>query len=193
MVWVTLGLGSNSEPEANLSSGLDELLLQFKDLALSNVYRSKARPARSSIAQADPDKVIAGDGSSAHEGADYLNMAVGINTDLPLQDLVAALKKIEDKHSRDRSNAKPGKVSLDIDLLTYADKSGNFNGIILPRPEILTAAHVLWPLSQIAPRHKHPVLKQAFSELWQGFDKAQQPITPVQFVWHERVISKAVG
>lgn len=172
MVWVTLGLGSNSEPEANLASGLDELLLQFKDLALSNVYRSKSVNA---------------------EAPDYLNMAVGINTDLPLQDLVAALKKIETKHARDRNNVKPAKVSLDIDLLTYGDKAGNFNGTLLPRPEILTAAHVLWPLSQIAPRHKHPVLKQSFSELWQAFDKAQQPIASVQFVWHERLISKAVS
>lgn len=200
MVWVTLGLGSNSEPEANLASGLDELLLQFKDLALSNVYRSKARPSRSSKAQVGNDRgaqegVSADEAerSSAHQGADYLNMAVGINTDLPLQDLAAALKKIEDKHARDRSSAIPGRVTLDIDLLTYADKSGNFNGILLPRPEILTAAHVLWPLSQIAPRHKHPVLKQSFSDLWQAFDKKQQTIAPVEFVWHERVISKAAG
>ncbi len=113
MVWVTLGLGSNHNAADNLSSGLDELLLQFHDLALSSVFRSKAR-----------------------EGAapDYLNMAVGIETDLPLLELSALLKKIEDKHRRDRGTPKPERVTLDIDLLTYGDKSGNFDGLVLPRP-----------------------------------------------------------
>lgn len=197
MVWATLGLGSNCEPEANLASGLDELLLQFKDLALSNVYRSKARPAPSHARADDSSRMgdtsSTGDTSTAEEGADYLNMAVGINTDLPLQELAAVLKKIEAKHARDRSSGKSEKVSLDIDLLTYGDKSGNFNGIQLPRPEILTAAHVLWPLSQIAPRHKHPILKQSFLDLWKTFDRAQQAIAPVHFVWHERVVSKAAN
>ena len=55
-MWVTLGLGSNINPKDNLGSGLDALLLQFRDLALSSVYKSRAR---------------------GHEGADYLNMAVG--------------------------------------------------------------------------------------------------------------------
>lgn len=180
MPWVTLGLGSNASADANLSSCLDELLLQFHDLALSSVFQSSS--------------------ANGAAGQDYLNMVVGINTDMALQELVQVLKKIEDKHGRgrdaanaDMANAEMANaemVSLDIDLLTYGDKTGNFAGIKLPRPEILHAAHVLWPLSQVAPRHRHPVLKQTWQALWQAYD-GQQQIRPIHFVWHERVISRA--
>jgi 2-amino-4-hydroxy-6-hydroxymethyldihydropteridine diphosphokinase len=170
VVWVALSLGSNHDAENNLSSALDELLLQFHDLSLSSVFRSKAHAA------AAPD---------------YLNMAVGIDTELPLQELARLLKKIEDKHRRDRSVPKPAKVTLDIDLLLYGDKSGNFDGIALPRPEILTAAYVLWPLAQIAAKKKHPALKQSYRDLWDSFDKSRQAIAPVNFSWHERKISTA--
>ena len=169
-MWVTLGLGSNINPKGNLGSGLDALLLQFRDLALSSVYKSRAR---------------------GHEGADYLNMAVGFNTDMPLQELAALLRKIEDKHGRDRSVPHPSSITLDIDILTYGDKAGRFDNIILPRAEILEAAHVLKPLSQVAARYRHPVLKQTYAALWQAFDKPDQTLTPVGFTWHERIVSKA--
>ncbi len=169
MAWVNLGLGSNVNPEDNLSSGLDELLLEFKDLSLSSVFKSKSR---------------------GHDGPDYLNMAVGFNTDMPLQGLAVLLKKIENKHGRDRSAEHLTDITLDIDLLTYGDKAGRFDNIILPRPEILAAAHVLRPVSQIAARYKHPVLKKTYAELWKEFADKDQVLVPVAFRWHERVISK---
>lgn len=171
MVWVALGLGSNHEPEQNLASCLDELLLRFKDLQLSPVFRSSAKD---------------------QSGPDYLNMVVGIDTDLPLQELATVLKKIEDKHRRDRSTPRPASITLDIDILLYADKCGTFDRITLPRPEITTAAWVLWPLAQIAGRKKHPVLKQSYAELWQDFNKSAQNVSPVDFKWHGRVISRAL-
>jgi 2-amino-4-hydroxy-6-hydroxymethyldihydropteridine diphosphokinase len=167
MVWVALGLGSNHEAAANLASALDELLLQFHDLALSYVFRSQAQDA------AAPD---------------YLNMTVGIETDLPLQELGKLLKKIEQKHRRERDGTR---VTLDIDLLLYGDKCGNFDGIVLPRPEILTAAYVLRPLMQIAGKKKHPALKQSYRDLWEAFDKTRQPLEPVDFSWHGRTLSRA--
>lgn len=167
MVWAALGLGSNHDAEANLASALDELLLQFHDLALSYVFRSTAQDA------AAPD---------------YLNMAVGIDTDMPLHELGKLLKKIEDKHRRERGS---GRVTLDIDLLLYGDKCGNFDGIVLPRADILTAAYVLWPLVQIAAKNKHPALKQSYRDLWDAFDKTRQPLVPVNFTWHGRTISRA--
>jgi 2-amino-4-hydroxy-6-hydroxymethyldihydropteridine diphosphokinase len=167
--WVNLGLGSNINPKENLGSCLDELLLRFKDLALSSVFKSQAR---------------------GYTGPDYLNMAVGFNTDMPLQELALLLKKIEDKHGRDRTAPRLSKTTLDIDLLTYGDKAGRFDNIILPRPEILEAAHVLKPLSQVAARYKHPVLKKTYAELWKAFDNQDQILTPVGFTWHDRVISK---
>lgn len=167
MTWVTLSLGSNARPYENLSSCLDTLLLQFQDLALSFVFESQALKQPS---------------------ANYLNMAVGFETTMPLSELAALIKKIEDKHGRQRSES--SSVTLDIDLLTYGDKAGNFNGVIIPHPDIMKAAYVLWPLSQIAGKRRHPAFDKSFAELWQGFDKTSQVIAPVAFEWHGRVISR---
>lgn len=168
MVWVALGLGSNHQSAANLHSALDDLLLQFHDLALSPVFRSAARE---------------------HSGADYLNMVVGIETAVPLQELATMLKKIEDKHRRDRSTPRPAHITLDIDILLYGDKRGTFERIVLPRPDITSNSYVLWPLALLAPTRRHPALRQTYAELWQAFDKSADSICPVDFMWHDRQIS----
>ena len=42
-------------------------------------------------------------------------------------------------------------MPLDIDVLLYGELVGNFDGLVLPRAEILKNAFVLWPLSLMAP------------------------------------------
>lgn len=170
MAWVTLSLGSNLEPRQNLCSCLDSLLLAFNDLSLSSVFESEA---------------------VGFEGDNFLNMVVGLNTDLDLAALSGMLKAIEDKHGRDRTQPKFSGRTLDIDILTYDDKAGEFNGIKLPRPEITENAFVLWPLSQVSGRQKHPVLKQTFADLWAAYDRDRQHLWPVDFRWHGRLISKS--
>jgi len=168
VAWVTLSLGSNLDPVMNLTSCLDALLLQFRDLSLSSVYESEA---------------------VGFDGDNFLNMVVGFDTDLELAALSPVLKTIEDKHGRDRSQPRFSGRTLDIDILTYADKAGVFNGITLPRPEIIDNAFVLCPLAQVSGRHKHPVLKQSYSALWEAYDKQRQKLWPVDFTWHGRKIS----
>lgn len=168
MPWVTLSLGSNLDPVLNLTCCLDALLLQFNDLSLSSVFESEA---------------------VGFEGENFLNMVVGFDTDMDLVALSAVLKAIEDKQGRDRSQPRFSGRTLDIDILTYADKAGVFNGIRLPRAEITENAFVLWPLSQVSGRMQHPVLKQTFSALWKAYDKQQQKLWPVDFIWHGRLIS----
>ena len=170
MTWVTLSLGSNMDAFNQLTSCLDTLLLEFGDLSLSSVFESEA---------------------VGFEGDNFLNMAVGLNTELALSDLSVLLKSVEDKHGRDRSQPRFSGRSLDIDILTYGDKAGDFNGIQLPRPEITENAFVLWPLSQISGGQKHPVHGDSFSVLWESYDKSTQKLWPVDFKWHGRFISKA--
>ena len=174
MMWVTLSVGSNRRPYENFGSCLDMLLLQFKDLALSSVYESVAAELPANL---------------------YLNMAVGFETALPLTELVSLLKKIEDKHQRVRSLEHSTDVTLDLDLLTYGDKTGTFNGVVLPHPDITTKAYVLQPLAQIAGKKQHPLLKKSFSELARElkpqFEQGGQCLKPVSFEWHGRVLSKA--
>ena len=174
MVWVTLSVGSNTRPYENFSSCLDMLLLQFRDLALSSVYESRG---------------------DHHPATSYLNMAAGFETGLPLPELASLLKHIEDKHQRAREPLRSPEVTLDLDLLTYGEMSGSFNGVVLPHPDITAKAYVLQPLAQIAGKKRHPLLKKTFSELASElklqFEQGGQNLKPVSFEWHGRVLSKA--
>jgi 2-amino-4-hydroxy-6-hydroxymethyldihydropteridine diphosphokinase len=170
MVWVTLSLGSNIDATANLSRCLDTLLLTFRDLSFSSVFESEA---------------------VGFAGDNFLNMVVGMETDLPLEKLISQFKKIEDKSGRQRTQPRFSGRTLDIDILTYGNLVGKHEGIALPRPEITENAFVLWPLSQVAGKHKHPVLKQSFADLWLGYDKSRQKLWPVDFCWHDKLISSA--
>lgn len=169
MAWVTLSLGSNLDPVTHLTSCLDALLLQFNDLSLSSVFESEA---------------------VGFDGDNFLNMVVGVETNLPLPELSATLKGIEDKHGRDRTQPRFSGRTLDIDILTYDNLAGTFNGITLPRAEIETNAFVLWPLAQVSGKQKHPVLKQSFADMWEDYDKSRQQLWPVDFQWHGRMISR---
>jgi 2-amino-4-hydroxy-6-hydroxymethyldihydropteridine diphosphokinase len=168
VVWVTLGLGSNHDAEINLQTGLDALLLQFRDMKLSNVFESAAEQT--------------GQGT-------YLNMAVGFDTDLSLADLQTLLKKMEAKQGRNAEAAAAGKVSIDIDILTYGNQQGSVGGITLPRPQLLTCAYVLWPLSQVAAQLRHPVAGATYAALWKAFAGERSHIRPVDFNWHGRRVS----
>ncbi len=170
MVWVTLGLGSNLDAESNLHTCLDALLLQFRDMKLSNVFESAA--------------------AQSGEGT-YLNMAVGFDTDLPLAELQVLLKKLEAKQGRNAEAKAAGKVSLDIDILTYGNQQGTVAGLTLPRPQVLTDAYVLWPLSQVASQLRYPVTGETYAGLWKAFAGDRTAIRPVDFTWHGRRLSSA--
>lgn len=169
MAWVSLGIGSNCNPVDNFTSCLDALLLQFRDMKLSSVFESAAAGSDANIR--------------------YLNMAVGFECELSLEELRALLKKLEAKHGRLHDDS--SKVSLDIDILTFGNKSGEFAGLTLPRAEILTTAYVLWPLSQVAAQLRHPVVKETFATLWKNFTGDKSNIAPVNFEWHGRKLSSA--
>jgi 2-amino-4-hydroxy-6-hydroxymethyldihydropteridine diphosphokinase len=167
VVWAALSMGSNERPYDNFSTCLDELLLKFNDLQLSSVFESAALK---------------------HPGVTYLNMAVGFTTELTLPELVATLKSLEDKHRRQRGS-KETPVSIDLDVLLYGDKAARHNMLQVPHPDLDKVAYMLWPLSQIAAKKKHPQLGVTFRELWQAFDKSQQAIKPVAFEWHGRKLT----
>lgn len=168
-MWVALGLGSNREARENLAACLDALLLRFRDMATSSVFRSRA----------------AGEAG----GADYLNMVVAFECELTLPELHAFTKDVERKLGRGRDAE--GAVSIDIDILLYGELTGRHAGIELPRPQLLEAAWVLWPLAQVAGRRRHPLLKQTYKELWEHFAGDRSGITAVDFEWHGRRLSHA--
>jgi len=77
---------------------------------------------------------------------------------------------------------------LDIDILTYDDLTGVVEGVELPRGEILENAFVLCPLAELAPEGVHPALGERYSALWEGYDRASQPLDRVGFEWRGRAV-----
>lgn len=157
---VYLGLGSNIEREAHLTAGLDALAGLLSDLRCSPVFESHAVGIKS---------------------GNFFNLVVTGQTELPLLELDRRLKFIEADNGRYAPERKG--LPLDIDVLLYGEQVGNFNGLVLPRAEILKNAFVLRPLALLAPEVRHPVDGRSFAELWASAQIDQQ-LWPAAFQWH---------
>jgi 2-amino-4-hydroxy-6-hydroxymethyldihydropteridine diphosphokinase len=110
----------------------------------------------------------------------FFNFVVSAFTDLPLMELDRRLKFIEADNGRYAPDRKG--LPLDIDVLLYGEQVGNFDGLILPRAEILKNAFVLWPLSLMAPDRIHPGVGKSFATLWEEA-QIDQVLAPVAFEW----------
>ena len=110
----------------------------------------------------------------------FFNLVVVANTDLPLAELSRRLKLIEADNGRYAQDRKG--LPLDIDVLFYGDLVGNFDGLVLPRAEILKNAFVLWPLSLIAPDKLHPIVGITLSQMWADA-QIDQVLAPAAFEW----------
>ena len=157
---VYLGLGSNIDREAHIRSALHALEDAFGLLLVSPVYESE---------------------SVGFAGSNFYNLVVGIDTDLPVGELSALLRGIEDANGRVRSGPKFSPRTLDIDILTYGNACGEIDGIQLPRDEILKNAFVLRPLADIAPNDRHPETVRPFLEHWEAYDHSRQKLWPIEF------------
>lgn len=170
MTRVYISIGSNIERQKHVLAALDALQGWFGELMLSPVYESEA---------------------VGFEGAPFLNLVVGVDTTLTVAQLSARFKQLEADNGRRRDVPKFSGRTLDLDILTYGDQAGRVDGVELPRGEILKNAFVLKPLADIAPHDRHPVNGQMYAELWQSYDRDQK-LWPIDFIWQDRVISRAV-
>ena len=145
MTRVYLSLGSNIEPEKQLRAALAELRRRFGEIVVSPVYRFAA---------------------VGFDGPDFLNLAVGLDTDLAPTALNDWLHALEDRQGRRRDVPRFSSRTLDIDIVLYGDQvltgPGNLQ---IPRAE-LKHAFVLKPLVDIAASVVHPLLKKTLGELW---------------------------
>lgn len=171
MVETALSLGSNVAPHKHFTLALDALARQFGALTLSSVYESEA---------------------VGFAGDNFLNMVVLVKTDLGLAQLTHWLKALEAACGRRRAGqARFSSRTLDVDVLTYAGWHGEFDGIILPRPEITENAFVLRPMAEVAGSWRDPASGLSYETLWQRYDWPQQPLWPIDFYWGGRQISRA--
>ncbi|MBF7728500.1 2-amino-4-hydroxy-6-hydroxymethyldihydropteridine diphosphokinase [Pseudomonas sp. N040] len=164
---VFLGLGSNIEREAHLLAGLEALAALLPGLRCSPVFESAAVGIKS---------------------GPFFNLVVMAQTDLSLAELDHQLKRIEAENGRYAAQRKG--LPLDIDILLYGSQVGVFEGLLLPREEILRNAFVLWPLALLEPEGMHPGVGRSFAELWRTA-QIEQHLCPVPFAWRGRELTPA--
>lgn len=158
---IYISVGSNIEREKHTKAGLQAMYEIFGDLQLSRVYESE---------------------SVGFDGHNFYNLVVKAQTDLSIEQVCLALKKIEDQNKRQRGSEKFSPRTLDLDLLLY-DAIITRHPVELPRPEVLYNAFVLQPLAEIAADDIHPLVGKTYSTLWHEYDKTQQQLWPIQFTW----------
>lgn len=159
MARVYLSLGSNLEPQRYLRAALVELGERFGTLAVSPAYRSK---------------------SVGFDGADFINLAVGLDTELSPEALNDWLHALEDRHGRRRDVPRFSDRTLDLDIVLYDDLVQQGEGHLdIPRKE-LRHAFVLKPIADIAPQLRHPVSGATMAELWAAFPVESEPLVVEQ-------------
>lgn len=153
---VYLSLGSNVEPHRYLAAAIDELRARFGPLAVSPAYRTRA---------------------VGFDGPDFVNLAVGLDTDLPPGELNDWLHALEDRHGRRRDVPRFSDRTLDVDIVFYGQLVTEGPGHLqVPRDE-LKHAFVLRPIADIAPDFVHPVSGRSMAELWAAFPADTAPMT----------------
>jgi 2-amino-4-hydroxy-6-hydroxymethyldihydropteridine diphosphokinase len=155
---IYLGIGSNVRREANIAGALATLGGRFAPLTVSPVYEGPA---------------------VGFEGDRFYNLVVGFDTDVDLLGLHGVLAVLEERHGRRPEAPRYAPRPLDLDILLYGDRVLRVNGIEVPRRDILQYAFVLRPLADIAPDLRHPANGRRIADLWQAFDRASQPLSPV--------------
>ena len=170
MTQVFIGIGSNIDRHRHIAAALGSLSESFGELSLSPVYECEAM---------------------GFDGPPFLNLVAALATTLPLPALLEELRRIERANGYGGGAPKFSSRSLDLDLLTYGELCGEFDGVVLPRPDITTYAFVLWPLADIAGAERHPASGITYLDLRARFSPHQR-LQPVPFEWRGRDLSSRV-
>lgn len=158
MADVYVAAGSNVEPEKNLARALDEMERVFGALAISPAYRNPA---------------------VGFEGADFINLVVGLRTADPVSRVKQELERIEILCGRPRDAPKWAPRTMDLDILMYDQLVSATPGLIVPRPDLLRRAFMLKPLADVAPGLRHPTQHRTIGELWADFPAADHSLVVV--------------
>ncbi len=133
MLRVILGLGSNiGDRRANLIEAVDRL----GKTAGIDIVKTSSYYESAPVDLADQP--------------DFLNAAVAIDTALKPEELLAAVKRIEELMGREKTVDK-GPRNIDIDILLYDIVEVRLPDLKVPHPGLRERAFALIPLLEVAP------------------------------------------
>ena len=158
MTLVVLSLGSNIDREKNIQFAIARIGEAFGDLDISPIYEST---------------------SVGFDGPAFLNLVIGLRSELPVLEIRDQLRDIEGEAGRIRGRKSFDNRVLDIDILLYGDENLRPEHNI-PRDEIDKYAFVLRPLADLYPNHVHPLSGVTYASQWNDFDLAGQEMHEVE-------------
>jgi 2-amino-4-hydroxy-6-hydroxymethyldihydropteridine diphosphokinase len=154
-------MGSNLDPERNLVRAAKLLAERTELVAVSRAFKSRA--------------------VGAPQSPDFLNAAAKIHFVGSPQTLkFDVLRPIESDLGRVRTADRNAPRTIDIDIAIFG-RLVIFDqgyGLELPAPEILTQAHVILPLADLAPGAIHPQTGDTLAEIAAQF----QDIEDIEWV-----------
>ena len=95
---------------------------------------------------------------------DFLNQALEISTILGLELVLEKCIEIEAEMGREK-NVKWGPRIIDIDIIFYGEEVMESTSLTVPHPRMHNRNFVLYPLAEIIPEWKHPILGKSIAEL----------------------------
>ena len=97
----------------------------------------------------------------------FLNAAVAVRTDLPIQRILDLTQEMEREMGRTRKSVNGVHYDrpMDIDLLFYGDEKIQNDRLVLPHAHLHERRFVLEPLCDIAPEWQHPTLHKTMKDL----------------------------
>jgi 2-amino-4-hydroxy-6-hydroxymethyldihydropteridine diphosphokinase len=144
---VYLGMGTNlGDREKNLEQALDKIAEVIGIIV-----------SRSSVYETEPWGFQSSD--------QFLNMVIGVDTNLKPSGLLGRLLMIESLLGRLRDGKQYSSRIIDIDILLYGRQKVDTISLKIPHPRMHQRNFVLIPLCEIAPRFVHPVFGKTITEL----------------------------
>ena len=144
---IYIGLGSNVGDRLGF---LDSAVKELSELSASKVV------GMSSVYETEP--------YGNKDQPEFLNMTVELESSLEPNELLLALKSIEAKLGRHRTE-RWGPREIDLDLLYYGKHVVNQKKLQVPHPEVGLRRFVLVPLNEIGHSFIDPVIRKNIAEL----------------------------
>jgi 2-amino-4-hydroxy-6-hydroxymethyldihydropteridine diphosphokinase len=110
----------------------------------------------------------------------FVNGVALCETSLEAEQLLGVLQGIEEDFGRTRRE-RWGPRTLDLDILSFADRVLDTEGLTLPHPRLHERKFVLVPLMEIHPHWTHPRLRRTVSGLLRDLeDQGGQAVDPLE-------------